>query len=1542
MSNDRLEQGNASRYMTKKILGDYPPWRGYSVTDSLSEKNFLRFTLLPGEPVALSLADLKMREALFADGTILSTLSMQKNNGEISFLLPNLDLIPLTKALPSMKSQKSAETMRRLFTTVLTRFRDGLYFGNLSPESVVLVGHELKIIPTSYLLPVEILDHLKGNEGGLTTTETKILKEAGNIGVLLDTCAMHLPQDRSRRMRELSKQFTEAESGCDSATLHGLIGELISLLKIKGLKSFTPPGMETNYITPDAAMKELDEAVRGVKENERLILIVNGRQGEGKSRFLRVAMERLTGELGFERGVLLSDQNLFHDIDLESTVNSYDFIVIDDHSQEPLVSCHIIDRLCQDLKDCRIAMIAVNEESPPYFIEALREECKRKSARITSITLSPLGATEKRRAVSSIFSKGSRRTAPRGKRSLASMDFEARAAMRFNAAPGTAYLDQLTEEDRSILNFITLFRFEVPLSFLQNVYSAGGGNMYSTIHTLRSMGLISARAEISSLADNKLCLLYKIASRSLGSDILKTIPKRRKQQIHKNIAFILKETEGAPPLYIFHHLARGGEMTEAARQGYLLFQSLLSRQNLSAITCFYESFMNEKLDRHLPSEARFNLMLELGDFFALIGNTDRAEVFYRRCREEIDRDEQAAEFRTLAVEAARKECEILEKRGEFVKAEKLLDRALDAHGEYLQANERAKLYNDLAWVHYRMGQFDKSLENCLLVHKLLDEKRYPLEIAQTYNLMGTISWNRTDYEDAVICHKKCLTLRENCSEEIGVATSHNNLGLAYLSMGRVDDALECFKKSMKIKQRHHHLPGLAAANLNIALAHLEMGELEESQQSCLTAMRLAEDIGNQQLLAEVYGTLGEIKHLLGKHEAARDFYYKDLHICQKTHSQREKAIVFRRLSALCLHEGKHEEARELLRQAKSLNKGIGSRLELCLLNVLEARILLAEGKREQGKRALEGASLELSLIGRKTMAATLAAETGNLYHEEGNDALAREHLLRATSLLGDTNKIPQQVQDLLDAIESDSALSLEEIGSDSDRFNVLRRLISIIRTIHDPGKLYDMIVETARKITGMERAALIIQENGEKPVRILAESGSKAMRAILSDRNVEAIFSITRRLGYPLDISRVNLPAGKISDSFLEKHPGIVCVPLIIEDKVTGFLYLDSSKPNTGTSDEDHSFLVAFSQQVALGLERIILSERLRSIEAPRPIRSSTHIGRDHVGYKNIIGESPTIRHIFELIEDIKDMDMTVLLIGENGTGKDMFARAIHHNSYRCKKPFVPLNCATIPRELIASELFGHEKGAFTGAHKQRVGHFESANGGTIFLNEIRDLPIKLQPTLLSVLEEQKFYRVGGRKEISTDVRIIAATNVDLLELVKEDLFRIDLYYRLNIFPIRIPALRERKDDIELLCNHFLATYARMYHISEKKITPEAQAHLYEYSWPGNVRELENVMHQLTIMTKKDSIMVEDLPEGIVRQPKTETASLHPSLEEVIEMLIDTVESPDTEAILNLIELEIIRHTVQRFGSVQDASKFLGLSKPTIYNKLKKINENKK
>ncbi|MCK4235824.1 MAG: sigma-54-dependent Fis family transcriptional regulator, partial [Candidatus Krumholzibacteria bacterium] len=274
-------------------------------------------------------------------------------------------------------------------------------------------------------------------------------------------------------------------------------------------------------------------------------------------------------------------------------------------------------------------------------------------------------------------------------------------------------------------------------------------------------------------------------------------------------------------------------------------------------------------------------------------------------------------------------------------------------------------------------------------------------------------------------------------------------------------------------------------------------------------------------------------------------------------------------------------------------------------------------------------------------------------------------------------------------------------------------------------------------------------------------------------------------------------------------------------------------------------------------------------------------------------------------------------------------------------KPFHSLNCSAFPRELIESELFGYEKGAFTGAHRQKIGHFESANGGTIFLNEIGDMPPSLQPKLLRVLEEQRFYRVGGTKEISTDVRIITATNKDLLELVKEKRFREDLYYRINIFPIRVPALSDRKEDIELLCNHFLTTFCRLYNIPIKKISSETMTYLIDFDWPGNVRQLENTINRMIIISKKDTILTEDLPKDIVKRTKgIHVKSLVP-LEETIESLLEKVEFSKGDPILPKVEGMLVHKMVEQIGDKTKAATLLGISKPTLYAKLKKYDKNR-
>ncbi|MFQ5579642.1 MAG: sigma-54-dependent transcriptional regulator [Nitrospiria bacterium] len=255
---------------------------------------------------------------------------------------------------------------------------------------------------------------------------------------------------------------------------------------------------------------------------------------------------------------------------------------------------------------------------------------------------------------------------------------------------------------------------------------------------------------------------------------------------------------------------------------------------------------------------------------------------------------------------------------------------------------------------------------------------------------------------------------------------------------------------------------------------------------------------------------------------------------------------------------------------------------------------------------------------------------------------------------------------------------------------------------------------------------------------------------------------------------------------------------------------------------------------------------------------------RDKYRYKNMAGNSLAMQKVYDRIERVADSDSTALIQGESGTGKEIVAKTIHFNSARKNKPLIPINCGAIPEALLESELFGHEKGAFTGATTSRTGRFELAHGGTIFFDEVGEMPIGLQVKLLRVLQEREFERVGGTKSIQVDVRIIAATNQDLEEEVREKRFREDLFYRLNVIPINIPPLRERKEDLPLLIDHFLRKFNERKKYQVDGISPEAQKILMDYRWPGNIRELENLIERMIVLKNGGMITSEDIPSRII------------------------------------------------------------------------------
>ena len=316
-------------------------------------------------------------------------------------------------------------------------------------------------------------------------------------------------------------------------------------------------------------------------------------------------------------------------------------------------------------------------------------------------------------------------------------------------------------------------------------------------------------------------------------------------------------------------------------------------------------------------------------------------------------------------------------------------------------------------------------------------------------------------------------------------------------------------------------------------------------------------------------------------------------------------------------------------------------------------------------------------------------------------------------------------------------------------------------------------------------------------------------------------------------------------------------------------------------------------------------------------------------GYNKIIGNSVPILNVIKFIEKIADTDSTVLITGESGTGKELVAKTIHYNSPRSKKAFVPLNCAAIPKDILESELFGHEKGAFTGAVNMRIGRFELANHGTLFLDEIGELAPTLQVKLLRVLQEKEFERVGGIKTIKVDVRILAATNRDLEKAVQEGMFREDLYYRLNVIPMHLPPLRNMKEDVRLLIEHFSKELSRRKKKESPSISEEVMSCLENYRWPGNVRELENLVERLIILRQGDVVTMDDLPERIVDKRQ---AQHMPAGEHVL-----STNGVDLNHILDQMENNMIVQALDISKGVKSkAANLLGLNRTTLIEKMKK------
>ncbi len=420
--------------------------------------------------------------------------------------------------------------------------------------------------------------------------------------------------------------------------------------------------------------------------------------------------------------------------------------------------------------------------------------------------------------------------------------------------------------------------------------------------------------------------------------------------------------------------------------------------------------------------------------------------------------------------------------------------------------------------------------------------------------------------------------------------------------------------------------------------------------------------------------------------------------------------------------------------------------------------------------------------------------------------------------------------------------------------NVLLKLGKAINEAENAGKLQKSFLKIILETVPAERGAILLfEDDSETPASICVQSDDPKMtvsRTVTERVRREKIALISNELGSLENAESI----------MATRVTSVLCVPL-----KNGVIYLDASDGRMKFTENHLQLMTAVSFLVSAALEQFVSISDLQN-ENLR-LRESLQIET------SIIGESPQIRKILELAAKVAKSDSNVLIIGESGTGKEMVAQTIHRNSTRAKKPFTAINCAVLTENLMESELFGHERGAFTGAFAQKQGKFEIADGGTLFLDEISELPLSLQAKLLRVLQEREFERVGGTRTLKTNVRIIAATNRNLSEAAKNGSFREDLFYRLNVVQIKTPPLRERRADISLLVQHFIEKHAGKCSRKIVGIARQTREILQNYEWRGNVRELENVIERAVVIGSTEMILPEDLPDEI-----TENTELNENL----------------------------------------------------------------
>jgi two-component system response regulator AtoC len=814
---------------------------------------------------------------------------------------------------------------------------------------------------------------------------------------------------------------------------------------------------------------------------------------------------------------------------------------------------------------------------------------------------------------------------------------------------------------------------------------------------------------------------------------------------------------------------------------------------------------------------------------------------------------------------------------DILRLEGKIDQALKYAKIGLEFGRRAKdkkaeadSLNNLGLIFWHRGEFDKAIEGFNQSLKICEITKDELAQSRAYTNLSLLYWEKGNLNLAMEYQKQALEIKERIRDSHGIGISQLNLGLIYGDMGDWDKAIEYYYRALVEMEKLGNKTDIGLCYNNLGEIYLKRNKLDKARELLEAAIKNADLAASPWVKAEALGNLGEVYFRAGDWVCAHDCYNQDLKLSAEMDDKEEIAETYRRIGELLLDSGEKEEASKVLHKGLDIVKLTGAKKENGNILRVLGKLYFELNKPIEAKSSFQKGLEILKELGNNYELGKIYTDYGKTIANLGDRDIGLSYLHQAKGIF---EKLGANYE--LATVES----FLSKLGVERERAQTLLRNLTAISILSNSFVEFGQSVLKELKETLNFGSGTFSIYRGET--------------ATIGDFNSEELTAIGRRRE-------------------LQTEPLFICCPICLRGKSLGILYLKWREP--GKTVADNIFLETIMNILALGIERIAAKKEIKPVEGLTKT--------EFLPYK-IVGAETSLRPIFDIIQKVAPTKVCVLIQGESGTGKELVARTIHQMSDRAEKPFIPINCAAIPETLLESELFGIEKGTATGV-SERKGKFEIANSGTVFLDEIGDMSLALQAKILRLVQEKQFDRVGGRKIINVDIRIIAATNKDLPKAIENGTFREDLYYRLNVVPIFLPALRKRKEDFPQLVTHFIDKYCREYQRNILGLSEEAMARFFNYSWPGNVRELENVIERAIVLARGDRITLADLP---------------PIFQQIGDKVVDFHEAKIQAKVgVASFEKEFIIKTLNQFNwNITKAAKAMEITRRHLYRLMKKF-----